>query len=213
MISMQGSGPLQRLRHIHVHSKLHLNTTSYYLSQYGFSPRLELQGSVLAGLPIPNAEQFNPTFWQLNAFKQPFYKCRWCFERFVLERGIPSFGWQGESIFSVPILISIALVTPEIGGLFEWRVNPWSGAIWLIWTVLAKAKTTRTHWLKFWNTFLGSGDLKTDVENSPSFFHDHFGILSQYIRVVKRLSPLSRSFYSWLENTDKEFSLWIVLRP
>lgn len=128
------------------------------------------------------------------------------------QRDIPSFGWQGESICSVPILISIALVTPAIGGLFEWRVNPWSGAIWLIWTVLAKAKTSTTHRLKFWNTFLGSGDLKTDVSKiSPSFFHDHYGIPSQYIRVAKRLSPLSRCLYSWPENTGKELSLLIVL--
>lgn len=160
---MQGSGPLQRL----------------YPWTLRVSPRLGLQGSVLAGLPIPNTEQFNPTFWHIHVFEQPFLQVQvmlwkhlehWKHRFWSEQRGIPRFGWQGESICSVSILISIALVTPEIGGLFEWRVNPWSGAIWLIWTVLAKAKTTTTHRLKFWNTFLGSGDLKTDVKNLTLVF-------------------------------------------
>lgn len=144
-----------------------------------------------------------------------FYKCRWCFERFVLERGIPSFGWKGILVFWGICSAHSHLNSSSYAwycGLFEWRVNPWSGAIWLIWTVLAKAKTTTTHRLKF-------------LKNVFEFWWPQNGcwkftiVFSRSLRYTFSIHTSSKNiisswcFYSWLENTGKEFSLLIVLRP
>lgn len=125
------------------------------LDRYGVSIHVHsesqaraIQFNSIQGLPIPNAEQFNSTFWHLNAFEQPFLQ-------------VQVMLWKVCSGASSEIFLVLA---------GKGRVNPWSGAIWLIWTVLAKAKTSTTHRLKFWNTFLGSGDLKTDVKNLTIVF-------------------------------------------
>lgn len=51
--------------------------------------------------------------------------------------------------------------------------------------------------LKFETLFWVLVTSKRMLKISPSFFHEHFGIPSQYIRVANRLSPLSRCLYSW----------------